>query len=85
MQEDEPFDRIRFDGGSVDPAYELRLDFDIIDANGRPVFYLVQRPIVLLAWQDLLPLPGQLAAARSGPAGAIALAIDAGLGARARP
>jgi hypothetical protein len=62
VQEDEPFDRIRFDGGSVDPAYELRLDFDILDANGRPVFYLVQRPIVLLAWQDLLPLPVQTAA-----------------------
>ena len=62
VQEDEPFDRIRFDGGSVDPAYELRLDFDIIDANGRPVFYLVQRPVVLLAWQELMPLR-QLAAA----------------------
>jgi hypothetical protein len=55
-QEDEPFDRIRFDGGSVDPRDHLRLDFDIVDANGRPVFYLVQRPIVLLAWEDLLPL-----------------------------
>jgi hypothetical protein len=62
VQEDEPFDRIRFDGGSVDPAYELRLDFDIIDANGRPVFYLVQRPVVLLAWQELMPVR-QLAAA----------------------
>jgi hypothetical protein len=62
VQEDEPFDRIRFDGGSVDPAYELRLDFDIIDANGRPVFYLVQRPVVLIAWQELMPV-GQLAAA----------------------
>ena len=56
VHEDEPFDRIRFDGGSVDPAYELRLDFDIIDANGRPVFYLVQRPVVLLARHDLVPL-----------------------------
>jgi hypothetical protein len=62
VQEDEPFDRIRFDGGSVDPAYELRLDFDIIDANGRPVFYLVQRPVVLIAWQELMPVR-QLAAA----------------------
>jgi hypothetical protein len=62
VQEDEPFDRIRFDSGSVDPAYALRLDFDILDANGRPVFYLIQRPIVLLAWQDLLPLPVQTAA-----------------------
>jgi hypothetical protein len=62
VQEDEPFDRIRFDAGSVDPSQYLRLDFDILDANGRPVFYLVQRPIVLLAWQDLLPLPVQTAA-----------------------
>jgi hypothetical protein len=61
VQEDEPFDRIRFDGGSVHPRRYLRLAFDVIDANGRPVFYLVQRPIVLLAWQELLPLP-QLAA-----------------------
>jgi hypothetical protein len=61
LQEDEPFDLIRFDGGSVDPSDRLRLDFDIIDANGRPRFYLVQRPVVLLAWPELLPLP-QLAA-----------------------
>ena len=61
VQEDEPFDRIRFDSGSVDPTYRLRLDFDILDANGRPIFYLVQRPIVLLAWDDLMPLR-QLAA-----------------------
>ena len=55
------FDRIRFDAGHVDPAVPApRLD--ILDANGRPVFYLVQRPIVLLAWQDLLPLPVQTAA-----------------------
>lgn len=48
-QEDEPFDLIRFDGGSVDPSDQLRLDFDILDANGRPTFYLVQRPVVLMA------------------------------------
>jgi hypothetical protein len=51
-QEDEPFDRIRFDGGGVDPRDNLRLAFDILDANGRAVFYLVQRPIVLLARND---------------------------------
>jgi hypothetical protein len=50
VQEDEPFDRIRFDGGQVDPAEYLRLDFDIVDVNGTAVFYLVQRPLVLLAW-----------------------------------
>jgi hypothetical protein len=54
VQEDEPFDRIRFDGGQVGPAEHLRLDFDIVDVNGTPVFYLAQRPIILLAW-DLAP------------------------------
>jgi hypothetical protein len=50
VQDDEPFDRIRFDGGQVDPAEYLRLDFDIVDVNGTATFYLVQRPLVLLAW-----------------------------------
>jgi hypothetical protein len=49
VQDDEPFDRIRFDGGNVDPAQHLRLDFDIVDVNGTALFYLVQRPIVLFA------------------------------------
>ncbi len=48
-QEDEPFDRIRFDGGQVDPGQYLRLDFDLVDVNGTAVFYLVQRPITLVA------------------------------------
>ncbi len=60
-QEDEPFDRIRFDGGNVDPRDDLRLNFDILDANGRAVFYLVQRPIVLLARNDS-PLGPRMAA-----------------------
>ena len=50
--EDEPFDRIRFDGGYVLPQQYLRLDFDIVDVNGAPTFYLVQQPIVLLARRD---------------------------------
>jgi hypothetical protein len=60
LQDDEPFDRIRFDGGTVHPAEHLRLDFDIVDVNGSAAFYLVQRPIVLLAWHDRpdpLPMP----------------------------
>jgi hypothetical protein len=61
QQEDEPFDRIRFDGGNVDPRDDLRLAFDILDANGRAVFYLVQRPIVLLARNERSHAP-QLAA-----------------------
>jgi hypothetical protein len=60
LQDDEPFDRIRFDGGNVDPAQYLRLDFDIVDVNGAAVFYLVQRPIVLLAWRDRPDAPRRL-------------------------
>jgi len=66
VQEDEPFDRIRFDGGQVDPGEYLRLDFDLVDVNGTPVFYLVQRPIILLAW-DLPPLPERQLAGSLGP------------------
>ena len=54
LQDDEPFDRIRFDGGTVDPQEYLRLDFDIVDVNGAAVFYLVQQPTVLLAGHDRL-------------------------------
>jgi hypothetical protein len=50
VQEDEPFDRIRFDGGQVGPAEYLRLDFTIVDVNSAAVFYLAQRPVILLAW-----------------------------------
>jgi hypothetical protein len=66
VQEDEPFDRIRFDRGQVDPAEYLRLDFDLVDVNGTAVFYLVQRPIVLLA-QDRVPRERELAAVADRP------------------
>jgi hypothetical protein len=62
VQEDEPFDRIRFDGGQVDPAEYLRLDFDIVDVNGTAAFYLVQRPLILLAWDLPQRASRQLAA-----------------------
>jgi hypothetical protein len=71
-QEDEPFDRIRFDGGQVDPAEYLRLDFDIVDVNGTAVFYLVQRPIILLAWD--LPPPSLRQLATLGSPGPLDLA-----------
>ena len=60
LQDDEPFDRIRFDGGHVRPGEYLRLDFDIVDVNGAAVFYLVQRPIVLLARHDRSDAPRRL-------------------------
>jgi len=66
VQEDEPFDRIRFEGGQVDPAEYLRLDFDIVDVNGTAVFYLVQRPLILLAW-DLPPRSEHAVAAYTEP------------------
>jgi hypothetical protein len=66
VQEDEPFDRIRFDGGQVGPAEHLRLDFDIVDVNGTAVFYLAQRPIILLAW-DLPQRSGQELASHVEP------------------
>ncbi|HEX6114606.1 MAG TPA: hypothetical protein VFZ10_20095 [Geminicoccaceae bacterium] len=65
VQEDEPFDRIRFDGGQVDPAEYLRLDFDIVDVNGTAVFYLAQRPVILLAWDLPLRSGQELAATPS--------------------
>jgi hypothetical protein len=61
VQQDEPFDRIRFDGGQVEPGQYLRLDFDLVDVNGTAVFYLVQRPITLIA-RDEPPAARQLAA-----------------------
>ena len=68
VQEDEPFDRIRFDGGQVDPGEYLRLDFDLVDINGTATFYLVQRPIILLAW-DLPLLPERQLAGSLDPPG----------------
>ena len=47
--EDEPFDRLRFDQGRVRPEQAVRLAFNLVDINPRPVFYLAQQPIVLLA------------------------------------
>ena len=67
LQDDEPFDRIRFDGGTVDSQEYLRLDFDIVDVNGAAVFYLVQRPIVLLAWHDRLGARRWLASREASP------------------
>ena len=47
-------------------AEYLRLDFDIVDVNGTAVFYLVQRPLILLAW-DFPPSSSQQLAAVAEP------------------
>ncbi len=48
LLQDEPYDRLRFDGGRVEPDQTVRLGFNIVDINVSTVFYLVQEPIVLL-------------------------------------
>ncbi len=67
LQDDEPFDRIRFDGGNVEPTEYLRLAFDIVDVNGAALFYLVQQPIVLLARHDRPDTPRRLSVAEPPP------------------
>ncbi len=47
--EDEPFDRLRFDQGRVNPEQKVRLAFNLADINPRPIFFLAQQPIVLMA------------------------------------
>ncbi|MGI9484675.1 MAG: hypothetical protein ACR2RF_02090 [Geminicoccaceae bacterium] len=47
--EDEPFDRLRFDQGRVIPDQKVRLAFNLADINPRPIFFLAQQPIVLMA------------------------------------
>lgn len=46
--EDEPYDRVRYDQGRVDPGATVQLAFNLIDLNPRSLFYLAQEPIVLL-------------------------------------
>ncbi len=45
----EPFDRIRFDDGSVDPGGHVTLNFFVTDVTPRSVFYILQEPKVLTA------------------------------------
>lgn len=47
--QDEPHDRLRFDQGRVKPEQAVRLAFNLVDINARPVFFLAQQPIILLA------------------------------------
>ena len=48
----EPYDRIRFEGGSVDPDATMRLDVHITDPTPVSEFYLVQDPQILYAGID---------------------------------
>jgi hypothetical protein len=57
----EPFDRIRFEDGYVDPDGTLTIRLTITDPTPSAVFYLVQDPQLLSA---RLPLPRKSVAAR---------------------
>lgn len=48
----EPYDRIRFEDGSVDPDATLRLEVHITDPTPVNEFYLVQDPQILYAGLD---------------------------------
>ncbi|WP_224404564.1 hypothetical protein [Afifella sp. IM 167] len=45
----EPYDRLRFFGGSVDPGRNVRFAFHITDPTPTGIFYLVQDPQTLFA------------------------------------
>lgn len=45
----EPYDRLVFDRGRVDPGEVVTLAFNIVDLSPRALFYLVQEPIMLLS------------------------------------
>ncbi len=58
--EDEPHDRIRYDQGYVEPEQTVRIAFNLMDLNPRPLFYLAQEPIILLTkgpWSPSTPSP----------------------------
>lgn len=54
--QDEPFDRLRFDNGHVLAEDQVRLSFNVVDLNPRPIFYLVQEPIILLTERRVPPI-----------------------------
>jgi hypothetical protein len=57
----EPYDRIEFSGGAVDPDRTVMIRVTITDPTPVPEFYLVQDPKLL---SSALPLPRAVAAAR---------------------
>lgn len=55
----EPYDRVRFAQGSVDPGAAARFNFYITDPTPVPEFFIVQEPRLLMA---RTPPPGRLPA-----------------------
>ncbi|MEE8293653.1 MAG: hypothetical protein V3R22_04455, partial [Kiloniellales bacterium] len=62
----EPYDRVRFHGGAVDPGQAVRFNFYITDPTPKPEFFLLQEPQLLVA--GVPGSAGQLAAAFRGSA-----------------
>ena len=56
QQISEPYDRVRFGRGSVDPGATVRFNFFITDPTPRGEFFLVQEPKLLLSRN---PAPGR--------------------------
>ena len=46
----EPYDRVNFYGGNVDPGATARFNFYITDPTAVPEFYLLQEPHYLISW-----------------------------------
>ena len=52
----EPYDRVRFDEGTVEPGETARFHFNITDPTPAPEFYLLQEPRLLIS--GIPPAPG---------------------------
>jgi hypothetical protein len=61
----EPYDRVRFHGGAVDPGQAVRFNFYITDPTPKPEFFLLQEPKLLIA-----SVPGSAGQMAATPAGA---------------
>lgn len=49
-QVNEPYDRVNFYGGNVDPGESAQFNFYITDPTAAPKFYLLQEPHYLISW-----------------------------------
>ncbi len=62
----EPYDRVQYHGGAVDPGQAVRFNFYITDPTPKPEFFLLQEPQLLIA--GIPGSAGQMAATPRGSA-----------------
>ncbi len=62
----EPYDRVQYHGGAVDPGQAVRFNFYITDPTPKPKFFLLQEPQLLIA--GIPGSAGQMAATPRGSA-----------------